>query len=44
MGFGALATVNGIGDFLSSAVGAQIVFAYSTVLFIVGAALVWRLE
>ena len=52
MGFGALATVNGIGDFLSSTIvgilwttaGAPIAFAYSTVLFIVGAALVWRLK
>ncbi|HUJ09399.1 MAG TPA: MFS transporter [Verrucomicrobiae bacterium] len=50
MGFGVLATVNGIGDFLSSVivgllwttVGTQIAFAYSTVLFAAGASLVWR--
>jgi len=50
MGFGALATVNGVGDFLSSfvvgalwtAFGAPVAFAYSTVLFTAGAALVWR--
>jgi MFS family permease len=50
MGFGVLATVNGVGDFLSSAVvgilwataGTQVAFAYSTVLFIAGAVLVWR--
>ncbi len=52
MGFGALATVNGVGDFLSSivvgllwtAVGPSLAFAYSTALFITGAALVWRLK
>ncbi len=51
MGFGALATVNGIGDFLSSAVvgllwanfGTSIAFAFCTVLFIVGAFLMrWQ--
>ena len=50
MGFGVLATVNGVGDFLSSlvvgvlwtTVGTQIAFAYSTVLFTGGAALIWR--
>jgi MFS family permease len=50
MGFGALATVNGVGDFLSSVVvgilwataGAQVAFAYSAVLFTAGAVLVWR--
>jgi MFS family permease len=50
MGFGILATVNGMGDFLSSivvgalwtAVGIQAAFAYSTVLFVAGALLVWR--
>jgi MFS family permease len=50
MGFGVLATVNGIGDFLSSivvgvlwtTVGTQAAFAYSTVLFVAGALLVWR--
>ena len=52
MGFGVLATVNGVGDFLSSvvvgilwtAVGPQIAFAYSAVLFTIGATLVWRLK
>jgi len=51
MGFGVLATVNGVGDFVSSiAVGAlwaawgtTAAFAYSTVLFAVGAAAMWRL-
>ena len=51
MGFGLLATVNGVGDFLSSiVVGAlwtmtgspAVAFAYSLVLFIVGAWLVWK--
>jgi MFS family permease len=50
MGFGVLATVNGIGDFLSSlvvgvlwtSVGTSVAFAYSTVLFISGATLIWR--
>ncbi|MCX7886100.1 MAG: MFS transporter [Verrucomicrobiae bacterium] len=50
MGFGVLATVNGVGDFVSSAVvgllwtafGAPVAFAYSTVLFAAGAFLVWR--
>jgi MFS family permease len=50
MGFGVLATVNGVGDFLSSlvvgilwtTVGTPVAFAYSTVLFIAGATLVWR--
>lgn len=52
MGFGVLATVNGVGDFLSSVVvgilwtvvGPEIAFAYSTILFMVGAILVWRLK
>ena len=52
MGFGMLATVNGVGDFLSSIVvgalwtmwGTQVAFAYSTVLFAAGAAAVWRLR
>jgi MFS family permease len=52
MGFGVLATVNGVGDFLSSLIvgilwttmGTQVAFAYSTVLFIAGAALIWRLR
>jgi len=50
MGFGVLATVNGVGDFLSSlivgvlwtAFGTSVAFAYSTVLFIAGAVLIWR--
>ena len=52
MGFGVLATVNGVGDLMSSVVvgvlwsaaGPRIAFAYSTVLFTIGAALVWRLN
>jgi len=50
MGFGMLATVNGVGDFLSSVVvgvlwttvGTAAAFGYSTVLFVAGAVLVWR--
>ncbi len=50
MGFGVLATVNGVGDFLSSLVvgvlwtafGTSVAFAYSTVLFIAGTVLIWR--
>ena len=49
--FGTLATVNGIGDFLSSiivgtlwtAFGTSVAFGYSAVLFVAGAVLVWRL-
>lgn len=52
MGFGVLATVNGVGDFLSSVVvgvlwtafGPQVAFAYSAVLFVAGTALVWRVR
>lgn len=52
MGFGVLATVNGVGDFLSSLLvgilwtswGTRVAFAYSTVLFVAGAVLVWRLR
>ena len=52
MGFGVLATVNGVGDFVSSVVvgalwtvwGTQVAFAYSTVLFAAGATAVWRLR
>jgi len=52
MGFGVLATVNGIGDFVSSIVvgvlwtvcGTRVAFAYSTVLFTAGAVAVWRLR
>jgi MFS family permease len=50
MAFGTLATVNGIGDFISSLVvgllwanfGTQVAFAYSAVLFLVGSWLVMR--
>jgi MFS-type transporter involved in bile tolerance (Atg22 family) len=50
MAFGTLATVNGVGDFLSSIVvgllwtafGAQTAFAYSAILFFVGGWLVLR--
>lgn len=50
MGFGVLATVNGVGDFLSSLVvgvlwtafGTSVAFGYSTVLFIAGTVLIWR--
>jgi dipeptide/tripeptide permease len=50
MAFGVLATVNGIGDFLSSiivgtlwtAVGTNVAFGYSAVLFSLGALLVLR--
>jgi MFS family permease len=52
MGFGMLATVNGIGDFVSSIVvgalwtawGTQVAFAYSTALFAAGTVAVWRLR
>lgn len=52
MGFGLLATVNGIGDFLSSFVvgvlwtsfGTSVAFGYSTALFAAGAILMWRLQ
>ncbi len=52
MGFGVLATVNGIGDLLSSLVvgllwtafGTPVAFAYSTVLFAAGAWLIWRMK
>jgi MFS family permease len=50
--FGTLATVNGIGDFVSSAVvgslwtafGVRIAFAYSGVLFLIGGLLVLRVK
>jgi MFS family permease len=50
MAFGTLATVNGIGDFVSSVVvgllwtafGAQVAFGYSGVLFVLGGAMVLR--
>jgi hypothetical protein len=52
MGFGVLATVNGVGDFLSSIVvgvlwttcSPAVAFGYSTVLFAAGAVLLWRLR
>ena len=52
MAFGVLATVNGIGDFLSSiivgllwtAAGTSVAFAYSAVLFVAGAWLVTRVR
>lgn len=52
MAFGTLATVNGMGDFLSSIIvgalwtgcGTSVAFAYSAVLFVTGAALVMRLR
>ena len=52
MAFGTLATVNGVGDFLSSiivgvlwtAFGTSVAFWYSAVLFLAGAALVSRLR
>jgi len=52
MGFGVLATVNGVGDLVSSVVvgllwsaaGYRVAFAYSAVLFAIGAVLVWRLK
>ena len=52
MGFGVLATVNGIGDFISSIVvgalwsafGTTVAFGYSAVLFVMGALLVSRTQ
>jgi MFS-type transporter involved in bile tolerance (Atg22 family) len=52
MAFGVLATVNGIGDFLSSTVvgllwsttGPGLAFGYSAVLFLLGAVLVARVQ
>jgi len=52
MAFGVLATVNGVGDFLSSIVvgalwtafGTAVAFGYSAVLFFAGALLVFRLR
>ena len=49
MAFGTLATVNGVGDFLSSVIvgalwttlGTQVAFGYSAVLFLVGSWFVW---
>jgi MFS family permease len=50
MGFGVLATVNGVGDFVSSLMvgllwtvfNTQVAFAYSTILFAAGSFAVWR--
>lgn len=50
MAFGTLATVNGVGDFVSSlvvgalwtALGTQVAFAYSAVLFILGGSMLLR--
>ena len=52
MAFGTLATVNGIGDFLSSIVvgalwtafGTSVAFTYSGLLFLAGALLVLRIK
>jgi MFS family permease len=52
MAFGVLATVNGVGDFLSSVavgalwtwVGTTAAFGYSAVLFAAGALLIWRIR
>ncbi len=52
MAFGVLATVNGVGDFVSSIVvgalwsafGTQIAFTYSTLLFFAGAALILQVK
>ena len=52
MAFGTLATVNGVGDFLSSimvgalwtAFGTSVAFGYSAVLFAAGALLVLRVR
>ena len=52
MAFGVLATVNGIGDFVSSAIvgllwslaGTTVAFAYSAALFVAGAILIARLR
>jgi MFS-type transporter involved in bile tolerance (Atg22 family) len=50
MAFGVLATVNGVGDFLSSAIvgllwstlGQTVAFGYAAILFLLGAVLVVR--
>lgn len=52
MAFGVLATINGVGDFLSSiavgvlwsSLGTAVAFGYSAVLFVIGAVLVLRVE
>jgi mannose/fructose/N-acetylgalactosamine-specific phosphotransferase system component IID len=51
MAFGVMATVNGVGDFLSSAIvgllwstlGTTVAFGYSAMLFVISAVLVARL-
>ena len=51
MAFGVLATVNGVGDFISSvavgalwsAFGVRVAFGYSLALFLAAALLVWRM-
>lgn len=51
LAFGVLATVNGVGDFISSVVvgalwtvfGTEVAFGYSLTLFLIGALLVWRI-
>ncbi len=50
MGFGMLATANGVGDFVSSAVvgvlwtafSPAVGFGYATILFVAGAVVIWR--
>jgi hypothetical protein len=52
MGFGVLATVNGLGDSISSltvgllwaSFGSGIAFGYSAILFAIGALFIWRLR
>ena len=52
MGFGVLATINGLGDFISSlavgllwnSFGSGVAFGYSAVLFAAGALFIWRLR
>ncbi len=52
VGFGTLATVNGLGDFVSSAMvgvlwtmfSPALAFGYATVMFAAGAVVVWRLR
>jgi MFS-type transporter involved in bile tolerance (Atg22 family) len=52
MAFGTLATINGVGDFFSSmivgalwtALGQQIAFSYTAILFIAGALLVLTIK
>lgn len=52
MAFGVLATVNGVGDFVSSAIvgllwhatSPEVAFAFSTVLFAAGSLLIWQVR